>query len=149
MITERQIKSFKRYCREPIENIKGYHEAVSSREPYDCHHRNELTFSEKELILMNMYYHRPASELVFIERSVHRGSNKLHKECHKVYVHRVSTRNPNWKGDSANDSAKYRRALKLFKAGLISEEELAPLRKLSQKETKERHILKMRDKGAC
>lgn len=146
MITERQIKRFRRYCREPIENIDGYREAVSSKEPYDCHHRNEDNFTQEELISMDMYYHRPASELEFIERSMHRGSTKLHK--HKEYTHHgprcLTTSNSNWKGDSAKDSAKYRRALKLFKAGLISEDELIPLRKLAQQETKERHILKMR-----
>lgn len=72
MITDSQIRRLKKYCREPIENIKGYKEAVESEEMYDCHHINELTFSREELKKMNMYYNRPASELIIITRYDHR-----------------------------------------------------------------------------
>jgi len=36
MITEGQIKRLRRYCREPIENIRGYKEALNSKRKYDC-----------------------------------------------------------------------------------------------------------------
>jgi hypothetical protein len=72
MITECGIRQLKKYCREPIENIKGYREAVESTDGgYHCHHINELTFSRKELKKLNMLYHRPASELVILSNSDH------------------------------------------------------------------------------
>lgn len=116
MITKFGIKQLKKYCREPIENIKGYREAVESEGRYDCHHINELTFTKDELKKMNMYYNRPASELVIMTDSEHRK------------WHRKWNRNPNWRDDNAKPGAMYKRALKLYKAGKISEEEFQPFR---------------------
>lgn len=150
MITERQIKRIRRYCREPIEKIKGYYEAVSSDNEFDCHHLNGLTYTMAELKKMNMYYRRPASELEFVDRHNHRSSKVLHHEQPFIdnRLYGSGDKAPNWRGNKAKDSAKYRRALRLFKAGLISEEELAPLRKLSQQETKLRHIEKSKRTNA-
>ena len=72
MIERKLIRSWERYyCREPVENITGYKEAISNPGRYVCHHLNELTFTREELIKMNMYYHRPASELRIMTRSEH------------------------------------------------------------------------------
>lgn len=70
-----------RYCNEDMSNIENYEIAVNSELLYDCHHRLELEdengikrdtpFSIKELKTINLYYHRPASELIFIEHSEH------------------------------------------------------------------------------
>lgn len=72
MLTKSGIRHIKKYCREPIENIKGYREAVESEGRYDCHHINGLTFTSEELKKMNMYYHRPASELIIMSRFDHK-----------------------------------------------------------------------------
>ena len=101
MLSKHQICMIKRYCREPIENIKGYSEAITSQEKYHCHHINELTFKMKELIKMNMYYQRPASELVLLTSVEHR---RLH---------------PHWQGDAASKHAKYMRARRKRKREVI------------------------------
>lgn len=76
MINEQAAYAF---CREPIENIRNYNEAVKSTEKYVCHHINgsDFTgFSKSDLIKMKMYYHRPASELIFLRKVDHQ---KYHK----------------------------------------------------------------------
>lgn len=72
MITQNNIKNARRYCREDYTKIRGFDEAVNSTDKYDIHHLNELTFTRDELIKMNMYYHRPASEIVWLSHSDHR-----------------------------------------------------------------------------
>lgn len=76
MINEQAAYAF---CREPIENIENYEEAVNSEEKYVCHHKNgsDFTgFSKTDLIKMKMYYHRPANELIFLRKIDHQ---KYHK----------------------------------------------------------------------
>lgn len=72
MIYEQKVR---RYCSEPIENIENYDKAVSSIDCWDCHHRLEITdngrVSVRELKERNLYYHRPASELIFIPHGEH------------------------------------------------------------------------------
>lgn len=70
------IKNAKRYCRDDISLIKNYDKAIAdTTQTWECHHINELTFTSKELKKMNMYYNRPASELVFLTKAKHK---KLH-----------------------------------------------------------------------
>lgn len=84
MINEKNAKS---YCSEEISLIENYHEAVSDQtKMWDIHHRRECDengrtlFTHKQLKDMNLYFNRPASELVFVTRSMHR---KLHREIHE------------------------------------------------------------------
>lgn len=154
MLSKQGIKNIKRYCREPIENIKGYKESVESEGQYDCHHINELTFTRSELIKMNMYYHRPASELLIIPHSSHMKLHRRHDMASARYGEkapmygrtgdkapmygrtgdkapmygRCTDNSPNWKGNKCSESAKYMRALKLYKAGKITDEEFQPYR---------------------
>lgn len=116
MLKERRIQKLKKYCREPLENIKGYKEAVESEGRYDCHHINELTFTRDELKKMNMYYNRPASELVFMKAEEHR---KWHNKWNG---------HPSWKGDTVTIQGYYRRAKNLYKSGKISEADFQPYR---------------------
>lgn len=70
-----------RYCNEDISNIENYEIAVNSDLLFDCHHRLELEdengirrnvpYSIKDLTKLGLYWHRPASELIFIEHSEH------------------------------------------------------------------------------
>ena len=73
-----------RYCSEDISLIENYHEAIADEErTWDIHHRREsdsegrTLFTGKQLIEMGLYYKRPASELIFLTRSMH---CKLHRE---------------------------------------------------------------------
>lgn len=76
MITKH--RRLKMYCRENIENVKNYNLAVNDTENiWHMHHINELTFTREELIKMNMYFHRPADEFIFLTAEEHR---KFHRE---------------------------------------------------------------------
>ena len=81
MINEKYAKS---YCSEDISLIENYHEAIADQtKTWDVHHRRECDengrtlFTKKQLIEMNLYFKRPASELIFVTKSMHK---KLHRE---------------------------------------------------------------------
>ena len=81
MLNEKYAKS---YCSEDISLIENYHEAISDEEMmWDIHHRRECDengrtlFTHKQLKEMGLYFNRPASELIFVTRSMHW---KLHQE---------------------------------------------------------------------
>lgn len=63
------------YCCEDISLIENYKEAVESSEKYDCHHRLEIQgdkiVSVEKLKEMNLYYNRPANELIFLKHTYH------------------------------------------------------------------------------
>lgn len=77
----------KRFCKEDINLIENYEEAINDKNTtWDLHHIRELTpdcdfaYSRKDLKKMNLYYQRPANELIFLRRSEHialhnKGSN--------------------------------------------------------------------------
>ena len=75
MICERSAYA---YCIEDISLIENYEEAVNSPIQWQCHHKLEIELnkSAKELIELGLYYHRPASELIFLTVSEH---SKLHQ----------------------------------------------------------------------
>ena len=81
MINEKCAKHF---CSEDISLIENYHEAIADKtKMWDVHHRRECDangrtlFTKKQLIEMGLYVNRPASELIFVTRSMHW---KLHRE---------------------------------------------------------------------
>ena len=81
MINEYNAKLF---CSENISLIDNYHQAISDKEKmWDIHHRRECDsegrtlFTRKQLIELGLYFKRPASELIFVTRSMH---CKLHRE---------------------------------------------------------------------
>ena len=68
------------YCKEDISLIENYDKAIAdSTQTWVCHHRleiqdehiNSLDYLKKN----NLYYHRPANELIFLTRGEH---TKLH-----------------------------------------------------------------------
>lgn len=79
----------KRFCNEDLSNIENYEKAATSSEQYDCHHRLEIQgdkiISKEELISQNLYYNRPASELIFLTHSEHAKLHvmNLHKDTHE------------------------------------------------------------------
>ena len=77
----------KRYCSDDISLIENYHQAIADKErKWEIHHRRECDengrtlFTRKQLKEMNVYYKRPASELIFVTRSMH---YKIHRELHE------------------------------------------------------------------
>lgn len=70
------------YCKDDISLIENYEKAFNDKyQSWHCHHRleTELNLTPKELIKMEMYFNRPASELIFLTKSDHRKihNNKL------------------------------------------------------------------------
>lgn len=68
------------FCCEDLSLVENYDKAVADpTQIWDCHHRLEIqgdkTLSIKDLVAQNLYYNRPANELIFLTRSEH---TKLH-----------------------------------------------------------------------
>ena len=90
---------YKRYCKEP-EKIENYEKAKKDNfKGWHCHHRLETHNSDgerrpvditmEELEALGMYYHRPASELIFLTSREHNSlhhKGKLISEEHKKKV---------------------------------------------------------------
>ena len=77
----------KKYCSEDISLIENYNQAIADKEKmWDIHHRKECDdegrtlFTHKQLKEMNLYFNRPANELMFVTRSMHW---KIHREIHE------------------------------------------------------------------
>lgn len=75
------LKYYKRYCKD-IENVENFEKAKADNfKGWDCHHRFETHNSDgerrliditvDELIALEMYYNRPASELIFMKENEH------------------------------------------------------------------------------
>ena len=65
-----------KYCCEAISKIENYRLAIEDNSQiWDLHHRLEIRGdyinTREELKLMNIYYNRPAAELIFIPHSEH------------------------------------------------------------------------------
>lgn len=75
-----RIARIKAYCCEDISQIENYEKAVNDKtQMWVCHHRNEITMKARRSTLkrLNLYYNRPASELIFLTNSEH---SALHAE---------------------------------------------------------------------
>lgn len=76
----------KKYCCDELSQIENYMIAKKSKERWDCHHRLEthnsdgekrtVQITKKELIFLDCFYNRPASELIFLKADEH---TRLHK----------------------------------------------------------------------
>lgn len=84
-------KSAKRYCCEDISLIENYEEAIAdTTQTWSCHHRRECVngkfTSLTDLMDKDLYYNRPASELIFLTNSDHcrlHSIGRLHTEEQK------------------------------------------------------------------
>lgn len=75
------------YCKDSISQIRNYEQAINDKDNmWECHHILELhpdgteRFTSQSLISLNLYYNRPAEELIFIKQSEHRSihmSNRI------------------------------------------------------------------------
>ena len=84
---------YKQYCKD-FENIENYQKAKADNfVGWDCHHRLETHNSDgerravditaAELIALGMYYHRPASELIFLRKGEHTSLRKVSSATRK------------------------------------------------------------------
>lgn len=75
------IKELQEYCCEPIENIENYELAKADNfKGWHCHHKlgvhSDYRNTRDELIMMNLYYNRPACELIFLTKNQHTSIHK-------------------------------------------------------------------------
>ena len=73
-------KGVKNYCCEDLSLIENYEQALNDKtQTYVCHHKLEieLGLSRAELIAAELYWNRPASELIFLTRAEHA---RVHRE---------------------------------------------------------------------
>lgn len=75
MISETKVK---RFCKDDITKIENYDKAINDKHKiWHCHHRLELTLDNdfantiEDLERMDMYWHRPYFELIFLEPAEH------------------------------------------------------------------------------
>ena len=84
---------YKQYCKEP-EKIENYQKAKADNfKGWCCHHRLEthttdgerrlVYITKKELLALDMYYNRPAEELIFMKWSEHSSLHKPSEETKK------------------------------------------------------------------
>lgn len=77
-IQKRSSRKIK-YCSEDLSKIENYDEAIKDDlKGWQIHHRLETRgfgYTKQELIALDLYYNRPALELIFLKQSDHR---KLH-----------------------------------------------------------------------
>ena len=71
------IKNAEQYCSEDISKIENYAQAVAdTTQTWHCHHRLEIQgqFRNSTALLKKcgLYYHVPASQLIFLTKSEHR-----------------------------------------------------------------------------
>ena len=115
MIYETNVK---RFCCEDIRMIENYEQAVNdTTQIWDCHHRLEIqgqfTNSVKLLKRCGVYYHVPASQLIFLTHSEH---SRLHASCSPSFL-----KSKRGKGKSLSEEA--RRKMSDAKKGKPKSEE--------------------------
>ena len=77
MMTIRQKANWHKYCSEPLELVENYKQAEADGfEGWCIHHRREIQLdgtkmSRQQLIDQDLYYWRPASELIFMRFEEH------------------------------------------------------------------------------
>ena len=133
------MKHFEKYCDE-IENVENYDLAKADNfEDWNCHHRLEthnsdgerrlVDISREELLALNMYYHRPASELIFMRITEH---TSLHTkgERNPMYGKHHSGETKNkiskaMKGKPSNTKGRHWNLSEEVKRKLINREDLS------------------------
>lgn len=88
-----------KYCSEPLENIENYEQADADKEHlWHCHHRLEVQGqfrNSKELLKRcGMYWHRPASELIFLREDVHISLHNKGKHLSEEHRRKISESHP-------------------------------------------------------
>ena len=89
MITRNQKANWNAFCSEPLELVENYQQALADDfEGWCIHHRLEVQpdgtrVSRQELKDNGLYFHRPASELVFMRCGEHTTLHMLGNACMK------------------------------------------------------------------
>lgn len=103
MINEKYANAF---CIEDISKIENYELAVNDNtQTWCCHHRREIdeNKSKSQLIAEKLYYHRPASELIFLTKSDH---VRLHSSGERNHMFGKRGEKSNWFGKHHSDETR-------------------------------------------
>lgn len=79
----------RKFCKDDISMIENYEKAINdTTQTWNCHHRLETFDGERSrpkhyLMMVNMYFNRPASELIFLTPSEHRQLHNAYDRLHK------------------------------------------------------------------
>lgn len=100
----KDLKEIYRYCEGDITQIENFDKAINDRSDlyshsnWVCHHRLEthnldgsirdIQQSRDDLKLLDLYYHRPPSELIFLTRAEH---NRVHTQGRRLSKAHVET----------------------------------------------------------
>ena len=94
---------FEAYCKD-YENIENYEKAKADNfKGWYCHHRLEthnsdgerrlVDITRKELMALNIYWHRPASELIFLTAGEHMSLHQKGKQPSEEHRKKLSEAN--------------------------------------------------------
>ena len=126
MINENWVKQ---YCCEDISLIENYDKAIADEtQTWQCHHKAEILpcgrFTKNDLIKHNLYWNRPANELIFLtpkeHLGLHRNGIKLSDE-HKKSISKSRIGIKPWhKGMKLSDdsNSKYKESLRKMSESL-------------------------------
>lgn len=110
------ITKVKAYCKD-YQNIENFMEAYKDlSETWHCHHKLEIhddyENSKEDLINMNLYYNRPASELIFLRASDHISlhlKGKKPKNLETLRINNTGRKNSEESKQQMSESAKHRK----------------------------------------
>lgn len=105
MINEQYTKT---YCCEDISKIENYELAINDKsQMWDCHHKAETLpcgrFSRNDLKKFNLYFDRPANELIFLTHSEHISLHRKGKKFSEETKRKISEV---WKGKKHSEETK-------------------------------------------
>ena len=122
---------FQNYCKD-YENIENYEKAKKDNfKGWECHHRLEthtsdgerrlVDITKKELIALNMYYNRPAEELIFLTLKEHSTfkKGKQFSEEHKKKLSEAHKGKPKTE-ETRNKMSEARKGTHWYNDGKIS-----------------------------
>jgi len=118
MINKR-TRRLKRICKDDLSLIENYYKAINDNtQTWELHHRfeSDKNLSGKELIARNMYYHRPASELIFLtpfeHRSLHKKDKPKSEEARKKQSESMKGKTPWNKGVSPSEESRKKMSIR-------------------------------------
>ena len=82
--------NFEKFCKD-YENIENYDKAKADNfKGWNCHHRKGADIPREELKALDMYYNRPANELIFIKLSEHTSLHNKGKPKTEEHKNKIS-----------------------------------------------------------
>ena len=110
------ISKVKAYCKD-YQNIENFAEAYNDlSETWHCHHKLEIhgdyENTMEDLKLMNLYYNRPAAELIFLRASDHISlhlKGKIPNNHNDLIISNIGRKNTDESKQRMSESAKHRK----------------------------------------